>query len=187
VPYRTLHEGAVTQENEAALLKKAGKECVGLEREFLFVFDCEKDREKEKDSLLSELYSERVNHIFEKWMKGHDRLSIIKFNCKEGMKIECNLTPKENNETLLAKALQEAVRERNEFSSLHNFLSEALLRSIWRVKSLSKEKVIVLFLKSLDHYQQRAKQKSRLVRRKNSYFCHADGKGGLEGSSGSDA
>jgi len=38
-------------------------------------------------------------------------------------------------------------------NSFKDYLFEALHNAIWRVKSLSKEKIILLFFKSTEHYQ----------------------------------
>ena len=55
-----------------------------------------------------------------------------------------------------------------------------MFRSIWRVKDLAKEKIIILFLKNLEHYQQRNKQKRRFVKRKNSLPSHLEGMSALQ-------
>lgn len=49
---------------------------------------------------------ERAGYLFDKLVKKTDRVSIVKFNTGEGIKIECNLILKENGETVLKKEIE---------------------------------------------------------------------------------
>lgn len=61
----------------------------------MFVIDCERDFIN--GEALQEFYEERMNHLFTKLIKGHDRVSITKVNKKEGIKVDCNLLMKKDN------------------------------------------------------------------------------------------
>ncbi len=74
------------------------------------VSDCAKPRGGETEKAV-EYFSERAEHIFTKHMRKTDRLSIMKFGVRNGIKIECKLTLKESNEEILRKELREAFRE----------------------------------------------------------------------------
>jgi hypothetical protein len=63
-------------------------------------------------------------------------VSIIKFNTKEGIKIECGLVLKEANETVLKNEIDEAISERNTEKNIQNYLLEAVEKAICRIKHL---------------------------------------------------
>ena len=50
---------------------------------------------------------ERGLHIFEKLMRGTDRLSIIKFHTKNGINVECKLVFKNSHDVMLRKEITE--------------------------------------------------------------------------------
>lgn len=86
------------------------------------MFDCSKTSEtiKSNDNLPRQKHSrfkywqhhvrQISQHVFNKLIKSHDRLSIIKFNCEIYLETTCNLTLKEANELMLLKELTHATK-----------------------------------------------------------------------------
>lgn len=161
-PLYPLHYGEITKDVEEALLKMPAKVTPGLEREFVFIFDCGRDELKKDNSELIKYQTERALHIFSERIKNTDRVSVIKFYAKRGKEVKkgeevveviCGLTLKEYSEVVLKKTLEDCIRERNQELGQAAYMIDALHRSIWRVKHLKLEKVIIMFFKSLEEYQ----------------------------------
>lgn len=86
-------------------------------------------------------------------VKKTDRLSIIKFNVRSKVKIECNLTLKESNETILRKEIEDSFSDANPGKATLEGIVEALSKSLHRIKCLQSEKIVVMFFKPLAFYQ----------------------------------
>ena len=56
---------------------------------------------------------ERTRHIFNKLVKETDRVSIMKYHTRVGVKVECSLILKKLNHTLLEMELEESVSFRD--------------------------------------------------------------------------
>lgn len=69
------------------------------------------------------------------------------------MKIECNLTLKESNETILRKEIEDSFSDSNPSKATLDGIVEALSKSLHRIKCLQSEKIIVMFFKPLPFYQ----------------------------------
>ena len=72
---------------------------------------------------------------------------------KSKLKIECNLTLKESNETILRKEIEESFTDANPGKASLDGIVEALSKSLHRIKCLQSEKIIVMFFKPLLFYQ----------------------------------
>ena len=61
---------------------------------------------------------EKLNHVYNELVKPTDRVMIIKYHTRIGVKVESGLLMKEKHDLLLKKALDEAVKERNNHRSV---------------------------------------------------------------------
>jgi hypothetical protein len=52
-PFKTLHYGEITKEIEPQLMKFPTKASAGLEREYVFLIDCGKNRDRKPEKLIT--------------------------------------------------------------------------------------------------------------------------------------
>ena len=94
-------------------------------------------------------------HIYEKLIKPTDRLSLTKFATTTGTKTEFNLTLKESSEIVLRNELKSVYNDLSTEKNLEKSIFDVVMRSIWRVKNLKSDKVVLVFLKSVNFYANR--------------------------------
>lgn len=108
-------------------------------------------------------------NIYNKFIKGVDRVSIIKFNTSQGIKIECNLTIKQSKQQILKKQIYESFLENGPYRIVKNDLFKAFRKVIFRLMRLKCEKIVIIYFQSLLKYTNhldyiRKKEKSRIQR-----------------------
>lgn len=80
-----------------------------------------------------------------------DRVSITKFNNISEVETGCNLTLKEFNEQILKKTIKDYLTESN-FAG-KTWLVSAISKIIQRVKNLQCEKVMLVFLRPVQSFE----------------------------------